>query len=588
MFDEKSPLVGIKNSNKTEYTILASSYDDIIMKLKKEVPLSKPILDILISRGYDTKSKIEKFLSADLSSLHDPLLLKDAGIASDIIINSIQNNEHMTIFGDFDADGVSATALMCELLLNIGANISSYNGNRFTEGYGLTIEGVQQILFRYPDTKLIITVDNGVTSFDAISYTKSLGIKVVVTDHHEPKETLPSADAIVNPKQKDDHYPNKYLCGTGVAFKLMTLIYQKLNIDLKKVYYTLDIVAVATIGDICDLDGENRVMVKLGMKLLRKETRKSFKSIKSSLKITEINSHYTIPFLYVPILNAVGRVNGNPEEVVKFLYSEDQSYIDKMTEELINVNNIRKGLTENQMKLAEEIYLSTATEDDKVIIIKSKDFHPGIVGLIAGRITDKFNKPSIILTEENGILKGSARSIQNFNLFESLTLTSDYLIKFGGHAAAAGLALNEANLSEFSRKINKIANDTLTEKDFVKKAHIDCKLRSSDINANFLRELSLLEPFGPDFAKPLFLLTGVVNKISTMGQEKNHLKINLSYLDSIFWSGAEYIDDLKSIIDAVGYPQINNFCGRQKMQFIISDLITNIRNSDLITDTRHI
>ena len=539
--------------------------------LKKATMLDDLTLQILTNRGIDTPDKIDKFLNGNLNHLYNTKDMKDAEKGVNIIKEAILNKEHIVVYGDYDADEALACVIAVSALRNLGANVDYYTNNRFTQGYGMMRSGIDEILIRYPDTKLIITVDNGISAFDGVNYAKEKGLKVVVTDHHEQGEVLPNADAVIDPKRKDETYPCKYLCGTGVIWKIMLLLYWEMDVDLQFLYDKLDIVAMATVGDIVPLIDENRILVKEGIKRIKEEKNPTFRILREVTEVTEINAHYTLGFVYVPMINAVGRLDGSVSLAIEMFLSEDEDRIKKIVSYLKSVNDRRKELTSMQEEEGERLLAKKGVKE--IIIIHSETFHEGIVGLVSGRLKETYNRPTIVLKEEDGILKGSARSIPGLHMKEALDECADLLLSYGGHELACGLSLESKNFEAFEDRLISIAKRELTEEDFIKKYHIDSVLRVSDFSIDIVDTLKALEPFGASFEKPIIMVSDFkVNKVFFMGEEKNHVKlVGDNGLSLIIWREASKYKDRgePKLLRALGYPEINVFNNNVNLQFTV-------------------
>ncbi len=544
-----------------------------ISKLRNDPRLtgiSELMLRILVNRGLTSADQIISFLYSSKHDLLNTAEMMDASKAVSIIQDSLKNNEEIVVYGDFDADGCSATVVMVSLLRRLGAKVGFYTNNRFLHGYGMCKEGIDEMLSLYPNTRLIITVDNGIMAFGGIDYAKSLGIKVVVTDHHEQGEVLPNADAVVNPKRHDCKYPFKGLCGAGVAFKLMMLLYWTLGEKLQPVYDMLDIVALATVGDVVPLLGENRIIVKEGLKLISEEKRPAFRIFREATGVTEINSHFTLGFIYVPTINAIGRINGDPRKAIEIFLTDDERSITENLNYLIELNKKRKDLTEKQYEEAENLLSQKGVQEG--IVLYGDSFHEGIIGLIAGRIKEKYNRPTIVLTKSENALKGSARSIDGFNIKEGLDALSYLFLKHGGHAKAAGLSLDESNLANFEKAFIELCKKSISKDDFVKKYVIDCVISPDTVSTNIVDELRQLEPYGEGFPKPLLALNNFkFEKPFYMGTEKQHVKFDNGRMSVIVWRGSETYKNRgePKNIRALGYPSLNVFKNNVTLQFIV-------------------
>lgn len=530
------------------------------------------VLHILAGRGYTSPEQIKKMLFGGIKDLYDPRKMKDAELATSIIREAIQNGDFITVYGDYDCDGVTSTAVMTMLLEKAGARVGYFTNNRFVHGYGMCPKGVDDLLSLYPETKLIVTVDNGIVAFDGIEYAKQKGIRVVVTDHHEPADTLPNADALVNPKRKDCPYPFKHLCGAGVAFKLMLLLYWEMGLPLQDVYETMDIVALGTVADVVKLEDENRVIVKHGIKAMEEEKRPVFRLLREETQIKEINAHHTLGFIYGPVVNAIGRIQGDPRKAIEMFLTDDETKIRQTIQELIRINNERKKMTEEQTALAEEILLNKGLQF--VNVVYRPDFHEGIIGLIAGRLKEKYHRPTFVFTKDaNGEIKGSGRSIEKFHLKEALDSIKELLNKYGGHAKACGLSLDEANLSLFESEINRRAHEQLTEDDFEEIVRVEYVFEPKELTIDVVHALRELEPFGEGFPKPQLGIICHVNEVYYMGDECQHLKLRNDYVDLIMWQLADWYKEIgePQTVKAVGYPELNVWGNNVSIQFIVQN-----------------
>lgn len=548
---------------------------EINKDLKKETGLDDLTLSILSNRGYKTKKDIENLMNLNINSLYNPKIMKDSLKAVKVIAQSISNNEKIIIYGDYDCDGAMGIVTGYLALKNLGASVEYYSNNRFKEGYQVSPEGVKNILKINPDTRLIITVDNGISGHDMVDFCKKNNIKVVITDHHLPGRTLPKAEAVVNPKRKDCLYPFKELCGAGVIWKLMYLLYDELNRDLDYIYNLLDIVALATVADMVPLVEENRIIVKEGLKLMRKEKRKIFKILREETYTAkgDIDSHNTIGFTYGPMINAEGRLDGKPDKAVKMFLEEDEGDIRKYVRYLININEERKKITRKQVKIAKSL-IDSKGRLPYVILLKGY-FHEGIVGLIAGRIKEEYHRPAIVLTQvDSGVWKGSTRSIEAFHMKNSLDKVSKYLLSYGGHSQAAGLSIDGKNIFKFEKAINNFAKTILTEDDLVPKVFIDYVV-DSKISYDMIKVINALEPYGKDFEYPIIAIKNChIIKPSYIGQGQKYAKLHSYDYQIVMWNEEDvemYKIDEPRKLRLAGSPEINIYNGKTNLQFRVID-----------------
>ena len=528
-------------------------------------------IDFLQKRGIPD-SEMESFVEANIKSLQEPTLMKGIEQAGKIIENAIANQLRICIVGDFDADGITSTAMMVMALTELGAeNVSWYINSRFDLGYGFQVGTIDEILLVGP-VDLIITVDNGITSFAAIEKAKELGIRVIITDHHEPGTELPSPDALINPKQVDCLYPDQNLAGVGVAFKLLQHLFHGQNLDRRALHY-LDLVAIGTVADVMTLRGENRVIVKNGLKLINwKNARVGIKAIKKVFSISGEITTYHLGFIYGPALNAQGRIYGIPSLAIELLTTKDPVRAESIATELFEINRERQQITRTQVDHAlATIGLTTS----KFIVYYEPELHEGIVGLIAGRIKEKYHVPTLVLTadKEEGLVKGSARSVAGFDIKKHvIDDCSDLLLKGGGHAMAAGVTMQAQNIKALQDRLEKIAA-TYADEIFQPDRSIDCVLEANKITLPLVDEIQELAPFGAGFLAPVISIREfTVQRKLYMGTTKQHLKlIDGKGLEIVAFGQAEAYLSMGEpvVIHPVGRPTKNEWLGRVTVQFTI-------------------
>jgi single-stranded-DNA-specific exonuclease len=556
-----------------------------IIELKLLYPeLPKPILEVLINRGFTNKKEIDEFFEAPLSGMLDPFLLKDIHKAVKRVIHAIKNREKICIYGDYDVDGITATSLMYEFLSSVTPLVDYYIPNRIEEGYSLNIDALNEL--KKKDVKVVITVDCGITSIDEIDYAKSIGLDTIVTDHHQLSDKLPSsAYAIINPQQPGDTYPFKHLSGVGVAFKfvlaLKYAIEKQFDIKLPPLKYFLDLVALGTIADVVPMIGENRIFVKHGLKLLENSPRPGIAELKkiSGLISTDLTSA-NIGYSLAPRINAVGRL-GNSETSVKLLITKNQNEAKWLAEELETENRYRQELEKAVLKeTIEKIERKKLNDRYKSIIMYSKNWHPGVIGIIASRLVERYSKPAIILSIDNDLAKGSARSIPNIDIFSFLKTSSDLLIEFGGHKYAAGLKLFTKNIRHLQRKLDEYIEKNSPKESLIPEIVIDAFLNPEDINQDLVKYINKLRPFGNTNSEPIFCMQKVkkTQEFSIMGKEKNIIKGFIGKNDTFFevvgFNMGEYRDLIRSCdtFDIVFTIDINNWMGGSNIQLKIKDI----------------
>ena len=483
--------------------------------------LPLPIAQVLSARGISPEES-PAFLEPRLEDLNDPFLMRDMDKAVERIITAVKESQKIMVHGDYDVDGVTSLSLLYRNLTSIGLNVIPYIPDRFTEGYGLSSQGIEKA--KEEGISLIITVDCGITALEEIEMARKYGIDVIVTDHHEPRETLPEATAIINPKVDD--YPFKDLAGVGVAFKLLEALYRKLSLNLNHLYWDLDLVALGTVADIVPLVKENRVFVHFGLKILEKSKKAGIKSLKSVTGLNGKVEPWHISFILAPRLNAAGRLN-HAIEAFKLLSTRDGLEALQLARELDRTNKERQGIERKILSEAEKMVRRMDLDKDWVIVLGSEDWHEGVIGIVASKLVEQYNRPTILLSFTGGIGKGSGRSIQNFNLFNALLDLEKYLLSFGGHKMAAGLRLEKENLQDFRQALNKLAKERLKKEYFEPELYIDGEIRLSDINQDILSVYRKLSPFGMGNPQPVFVVKNVTVKNDIRVMKDRHISFTL-------------------------------------------------------------
>ena len=552
---------------------------ETINEISAKYKLPRVISTILLNRGID-ENDFSSFLQKSMKDIINPMLLPDMEEAAKRIAEAIKNKEKITIYGDYDVDGITSTALLYEFLEEQGANISYYIPDRKDEGYGINIMAVNK-LFKQ-GTKLLITVDCGITAIGEVEFAALQGMDVIITDHHTCKDRLPAAaKAIVNAKRPDCDYPFDGLAGVGVAFKLMLAVVMTLGLNTTEYFNKYaDIAAIGTIADVVPLLDENRIIVDKGIKALSKSMRPGIRAILevSGALNRPINSS-VIAFSIAPRMNAAGRL-GTAATAVELLLTKDENKARQIALEL-DAENKERQATEHQIysEALELIAKDPNFEKKKVIVLAKEGWHQGVIGIVASRINDLYYKPCILISYHNGIGKGSGRSIPEFNLFDALTHCEQHLTDFGGHAVAAGLNINMSDIDAFTKEINKYADDTLSDGDMTRKIEIDCSLSEKNITVANAKMLSQLEPFGMDNDKPVFSINGMsVVYISAVGADGKHLRLRVEkngvYMNCIGFSMGAYADTLHQgdVIDAAFSLDINVYQGAENAQLVLKDI----------------
>lgn len=494
------------------------------LSLSAQYNLSFPIIQTLLSRGFTTKESIDNFL---FSSVHKdvahPSLLKDAQKAVDRILYAIQHNEKILVSGDYDVDGITSSALMMLCLMPLGAQVNFFLPHRVHDGYGLSRKTVQRAAQN--NYKVIITVDNGITAFEPANLAKQLGIDLIITDHHRPHPQLPNAFAIINPHQEDCPYPYKKFAGVGVSFKLLSLLYEKLNLPLPPKAYEL--LLLGTIADVVPLTGENRFWVRHGLQYVNSIESESLKVLKSNGKVTREKITSTdIGFFLTPQINALGRLE-DPRQGVKFLIGSDVDEVESVGRVLCELNQARKAIEKGIFdSIVQQIDAGIIdTENDYCIMASSTQWPPGVIGLVASRLVAAYGKPVLLFhITSDGIAKGSCRSIPAFNMFDALSDLRHLLVSFGGHSMAAGLALSKDNLQELKEQLERLMKERITQADLKQKIVIDASLPLSDLNKKFVDDLHYLEPFGHENPAPIFMIQQVTLVQAPQLMKELHVK----------------------------------------------------------------
>lgn len=529
---------------------------------------------ILISRGIETIDEARAFIEIDETSLHDPFLLHQMDDAVELIQKAIAENKKMVIYGDYDADGVTSITVLMTVLKRLGADVSFVIPNRFEHGYGPNKDLFKQI--HEAGAEMIITVDNGVSGVEEVAYARELGMDVIITDHHEAGEVWPDANATIHPKHPEGNYPFPELAGVGVAFKLATALLGEAPQDL------LEIVAIGTVADLVSLRDENRYFVKKGIEEMRKTRRPGIQTLAkvSAVAQSQLNEE-SIGFMIGPRLNAPGRL-GDAAPAVELLTTEDALIAADLAEELDHYNKERQEIVSTITKEANAMIDEVYGENIPAVFVLAKEgWNPGVVGIVASRITERYYRPTIILSLDpaTGTAKGSARSIEGFHLYNELAKNSDLLTHFGGHPVAAGLSIPIENIDRLREQLIAQALETMTEEQFIAKLAIDVPLSLDEIDVSVLESLDLLRPFGMDFAKPTYLIEEVTaSSIRKIGAEKNHLKLEVTngteVLDVIGFSQGEKADHISPSVkfSLVGDLQVNEWNGNKKPQLLLEDL----------------
>lgn len=564
--------------------------------------ISELMSKLIINRDIFEDEIIKSYVTPEFNKLHNPREMKDLELAVNILKEKIITNKKIRIIGDYDVDGVISVYMLYTALKKCNANVDYEIPDRIKDGYGINEKIIKEAKDDGVDT--ILTCDNGISAIDQIKYAKELGLTVIVTDHHDipfvedennKKIFLRSdADAILNPKQKDCNYKFKSLCGAGVAFKLIEVLYEEFNIDKEECYKLIEFLAIATVCDVVDLIDENRIFVKKGLEKINNTTNLGLGELIRENEIQDKTiSVYHLGFIIGPCINASGRLD-NAKKGLRLLLADEEDEAVHLAKELVKLNAERKDMTMKGVEDAIEIIEGTEIINDKVLVVYLPHIHESLAGIIAGRIRERYNAPTLILTNGEEFAKGSGRSIEEYNMFEKLLECKELLEKFGGHPMAAGLSIKEENIDKLREKLNE--NSMLKDEDLIKKIKIDCVLPLDQINFRVIEDLEKLEPFGKGNEKALFGIKDVnVIKAQILGENRNVLKLKLKsnsdkIFDGIYFGNIEEFEqtvcdkynseelsklydgifnDVK--LDFVFYPNINEYNGNVSIQIVIQN-----------------
>lgn len=549
-----------------------------VKEIEEKYQLNKLLATILVNRNITEKEDIRLFLEPTRNDFHNPFLITDMKKAVERIIQAIEKQEKVTIYGDYDVDGITSITVLKSFLQDRGLEVANYIPNRLDEGYGLNKEAIRKIVNQ--GCQLMITVDCGISAVEEIEYANSLGIETIVTDHHEPGGELPHAFAVIDNKRKDSNYPFRELAGVGVVFKLIQAIGITLGLKEEEYLKYLDIVCVGTISDIVPLVDENRVIAKLGLLLIRQTKNVGLRSIINSSGYNKIDSN-SISFGIAPRINACGRM-GKAEEALELLLSKNINQVNELTKKLNEHNRIRqeteKSIFENAMKQIQEEHL----EENNAIIVGGENWHHGVIGIVSSKITEIYFKPTILLSfEEDGIGKGSGRSIPGFDLHEALMQCTDTIEKFGGHSMAVGITVRKDNFLKFREKFEQIASEAHID-EITPIIQVDARIDVKDINKEMVESLKQLEPFGEGNRMPVFVFKNLkIDSIRALSEGK-HLKLTLkdnnTIINAIGFNIGQLAEEYRigDKIDVVGVLEINSFNGVESLQINIKDVMRSL------------
>ena len=548
----------------------------------KKFQISPRLACLIRNRDVVGEEAIGQYLNGTIGDLCDGMLMKDMDKAVEILREKLEEGKRLRVIGDYDIDGVNATYILLEGLKRLGADADYDIPDRMTDGYGLNIHLIQRAYDDGVDT--VLTCDNGIAAAEEIAFGKDMGMTVIVTDHHEvPFEEwggkkqylLPPADAVVDPKRPDCEYPFPHLCGAAVAYKLMEALWESIGRDSEDLDDLIENVAIATVGDVMDLKGENRIFVKEGLQMLERTRNPGLRSLIECTGLADKTiSAYHIGFVLGPCLNASGRLD-TAKRALRLLEAKTRKEADQLAWDLKALNDSRKEMTEKAVKEAELMVEASALKEDRVLVIYLPDCHESLAGIVAGRIRERYYKPAFVLTNASEGLKGSGRSIEAYSMYEELSRCKDLLMRFGGHRQAAGLSMKRENLESFRKMINDYC--TLTPQDLTEKVVIDMEMPFSCVTEGLIRELALLEPFGKGNTKPVFAARNVrLMDMRVMGRKKNVLKMravdaNGNTVEAVYFGDVENLSGRKdTLLSITYYPTLNEYMGQATPQIVIT------------------
>lgn len=548
----------------------------------KKFQISPRLACLIRNRDVVGEEAIGQYLNGTIGDLCDGMLMKDMDKAVEILREKLEEGKRLRVIGDYDIDGVNATYILLEGLKRLGADADYDIPDRMTDGYGLNIHLIQRAYDDGVDT--VLTCDNGIAAAEEIAFGKDMGMTVIVTDHHEvPFEEwggkkqylLPPADAVVDPKRPDCEYPFPHLCGAAVAYKLMEALWESMGRDSEDLDDLIENVAIATVGDVMDLKGENRIFVKEGLQMLERTRNPGLRSLIECTGLADKTiSAYHIGFVLGPCLNASGRLD-TAKRALRLLEAKTRKEADQLAWDLKALNDSRKEMTEKAVKEAELMVEASALKEDRVLVIYLPDCHESLAGIVAGRIRERYYKPAFVLTNASEGLKGSGRSIEAYSMYEELSRCKELLMRLGGHRQAAGLSMKRENLESFRKMIND--HCTLTPKDLTEKVVIDMEMPFSCVTEGLIRELALLEPFGKGNTKPVFAARNVrLMDMRVMGRKKNVLKMravdaNGNTVEAVYFGDVENLSGRKdTLLSITYYPTLNEYMGQATPQIVIT------------------
>lgn len=554
----------------------------VVRELQRKLDLPPFAVNLICNRGIQSADQIARFLNPNLDDLCDPFLMLNMDVATKRVMHALQNRERMMVYGDYDVDGITAVSLLYLVLNQLGGDVEYYIPNRLTAGYGIHEEGILDA--HKKGVGLMISVDCGITAVPEVQFARGLGIDFIITDHHEAKEVIPDAVAILNPKQANDSYPGTELAGVGVAYKLAQALYDRIGQPKGGLEEHLDLVALGTAADIVPLVGENRIFAHFGMRQIgvtRKPGLQALSHIAGLMEADRDISPGQVIFGLAPRLNAAGRL-GDSMRAVQLLTTRDEALARRIAKELDEENKRRKEFDETTLREAhEKVKTEVNLDQDRVIILSSEEWHQGVIGIVASRLVEAYHLPTIMISVDKGEGKGSARSIPNFHLTEALTMCSKHLTAFGGHKYAAGLSIKADAIDAFKERMREVARELLVPDDLVRKLHVDAVIDLQLVDNDFLDQLERLAPFGPQNSRPVFVSRGLNTSghAQCVGPRGNHLRMRVkqgsTIIDSIgfgFGDLAAQLNQPNVAFDLAYVPEYNFWQGKRKVQLRVRDV----------------
>jgi len=555
----------------------------VVRQLAASLGVPESLANLMVQRNITTKDEARAFFNPSLSDLHDPFLMKDMNVAVERISTAVKKNEKILVYGDYDVDGTTAVALMYSFLKSQYSNVEYYIPDRYREGYGLSVEGLDYA--SQINCKVVITLDCGIKAVEKVRYARSKGLDIIVCDHHYPGDEIPRAVAVLDPKQPSCSYPYKELSGCGVGFKLIQAYSRIHGIPFSHISPYLDLVAVSIASDIVPITGENRILAYFGLKQLNEAPGTGLKEIIRESEINKVLTIEDVVFKIGPRINAAGRMESG-KKAVELLVSDDPRIASFISKEINNFNNERRSvdrtITTEAMRMISE---DQSTLNARTTVLYNPSWKKGVIGIVASRLIETYYRPTVILTESNGFATGSARSVQGYDLYQAIEACGDLLESFGGHMFAAGLTLKKENIRPFMERFEQFVNNTITEDQLIPRIFIDAELSFGEIDDAFFRGIHSFQPFGPENMSPIFVTRNVFDTGSgrMVGSSGEHLKLDLCQeasgiksLPAIAFSQADHFEYIRggNPFDICYSIEMNEFRGNRNLQLNIRDIRT--------------